>query len=127
MIMASHVPQLIRPIMTLVIRSPHKQPLPGLSRVSDSPEKEKSIPWSSNSENHPPWLRFHLGISRWQLYPHRDPNMEPLIQQLATHRIVSAGVQADGYCVLLLCLPLDMQEINPSFSLKLTWNESVKL
>uniref|UniRef100_A0A674AV05 Family with sequence similarity 20 member C, like n=1 Tax=Salmo trutta TaxID=8032 RepID=A0A674AV05_SALTR len=40
----------------------------------------------------PPRLRFHLGISRWQLYPHLDPNMASLAQQLSTHRIVSADV-----------------------------------
>uniref|UniRef100_A0A3Q3LEU1 Family with sequence similarity 20 member C, like n=1 Tax=Mastacembelus armatus TaxID=205130 RepID=A0A3Q3LEU1_9TELE len=59
-----------------------------LSRVSASYE---DIHWNSGSDSHPPWLRFHLGISRWQLYPHCDPNMEALTQQLATHRIISAG------------------------------------
>ncbi|XP_029283363.1 uncharacterized protein LOC115005609 [Cottoperca gobio] len=58
--------------------------------VSASREASQGLWW--NSSSHPPWLRFHLGISRWQLYSHRDPNMEPLTQQLATHRIVSAGV-----------------------------------
>uniref|UniRef100_H3DNC5 Family with sequence similarity 20 member C, like n=1 Tax=Tetraodon nigroviridis TaxID=99883 RepID=H3DNC5_TETNG len=31
-----------------------------------------------------------------QLYPHRDPNVELLIQQLATHRIVSAVQKSGG-------------------------------
>ncbi|XP_039658877.1 extracellular serine/threonine protein kinase FAM20C-like isoform X2 [Perca fluviatilis] len=52
--------------------------------------------WNSSSNSHPPWLRFHLGISRWQLYPHRDPNMELLTKQLATHRVVSAEVWGDA-------------------------------
>uniref|UniRef100_A0A8C9WVR5 Family with sequence similarity 20 member C, like n=2 Tax=Sander lucioperca TaxID=283035 RepID=A0A8C9WVR5_SANLU len=52
--------------------------------------------WNSSSNSHPPWLRFHLGISRWQLYPHRDPNMDALTQQLATHRIVSAVQKSGG-------------------------------
>uniref|UniRef100_A0A8C9WVS4 Family with sequence similarity 20 member C, like n=1 Tax=Sander lucioperca TaxID=283035 RepID=A0A8C9WVS4_SANLU len=58
------------------------------------PEYEGVPRYSSNS--HPPWLRFHLGISRWQLYPHRDPNMDALTQQLATHRIVSAVQKSGG-------------------------------
>uniref|UniRef100_A0A3Q3JNW6 FAM20 C-terminal domain-containing protein n=1 Tax=Monopterus albus TaxID=43700 RepID=A0A3Q3JNW6_MONAL len=54
------------------------------------------IPVLLNSNSHPPWLRFHLGISRWQLYPHHDPNMEALTQQLATHRVVSAVQKSGG-------------------------------
>lgn len=63
-----------------------------LFRVSTSQDGYEDVHWNSSSSSHPPWLRFHLGISRWQLYPHHDPNMEPLMQQLATHRIVSTGV-----------------------------------
>lgn len=91
------------PFLTTAQLSLSKAP-PCLSRVSDSPEEE-GIPWSSSSGSHPPWLRFHLAISRWQLYPHRDPNMGLLIQQLATHRIVSAGVRSDLYCLLFLPFP----------------------
>lgn len=65
---------------------------PLLSRVSASQEGYEDVQWNSSSDSHPPWLRFHLGISRWQLYPHRDPNAEALTQQLATQRVVSAGV-----------------------------------
>lgn len=65
---------------------------PPLSRVSASQDGYEDVHWNSSSNSHPPWLRFHLSISRWQLYPHRDPNMDALTQQLATHRVVSAGV-----------------------------------
>ncbi|XP_078022513.1 extracellular serine/threonine protein kinase FAM20C [Epinephelus lanceolatus] len=64
--------------------------------VSASQEGYEDTQWNSNSTSHPPWLRFHLGISRWQLYPHRDPNMEQLTQQLATHPIVSAVQKSGG-------------------------------
>ncbi|XP_030595050.1 extracellular serine/threonine protein kinase FAM20C-like [Archocentrus centrarchus] len=64
--------------------------------VSASQNGYEDVHWNSSSSSHPPWLRFHLGISRWQLYPHRDPNMEPLMQQLATHRIVSAVQRSGG-------------------------------
>uniref|UniRef100_A0A8P4JX25 Family with sequence similarity 20 member C, like n=1 Tax=Dicentrarchus labrax TaxID=13489 RepID=A0A8P4JX25_DICLA len=56
----------------------------------------ETVNWNSSSNSHPPWLRFHLGISRWQLYPHPDPNMELLTQHLATHRIVSAVQKSGG-------------------------------
>uniref|UniRef100_UPI0009B32970 extracellular serine/threonine protein kinase FAM20C-like n=1 Tax=Monopterus albus TaxID=43700 RepID=UPI0009B32970 len=59
-------------------------------------EHYENVQRSSNSNSHPPWLRFHLGISRWQLYPHHDPNMEALTQQLATHRVVSAVQKSGG-------------------------------
>nr|XP_061792070.1 extracellular serine/threonine protein kinase FAM20C-like [Nerophis lumbriciformis] len=64
--------------------------------VSETQEGYDSIHWNSSSESHPPWLRFHLAISRWQLYPHPDPNMESVIEQLASHRIVSAVQKTGG-------------------------------
>lgn len=65
---------------------------PSAFRVSASQGGYDDVQWNSSSESHPPWLRFHLGITRWELYPHLDPNMELLTQQIATQRIVSAGV-----------------------------------
>uniref|UniRef100_A0A8C2Z6W8 Family with sequence similarity 20 member C, like n=1 Tax=Cyclopterus lumpus TaxID=8103 RepID=A0A8C2Z6W8_CYCLU len=59
--------------------------------MSASQEADKGVQWTSSVDRLPPWRRFQLGISRWQLYSHRDPVTEPLAQQLATHRIVSAG------------------------------------
>ncbi|CAJ1054105.1 extracellular serine/threonine protein kinase FAM20C [Xyrichtys novacula] len=64
--------------------------------VSASQEVYEDVQWNSSSNSHPPWLRFHLGITRWELYPHRDPNMEPLAEQLATHRVVSAVQKSGG-------------------------------
>ncbi|XP_030285596.1 BAR/IMD domain-containing adapter protein 2-like 2 [Sparus aurata] len=63
--------------------------------VSASKEGYEDVRWNSSSTSHPPWLRFHLGISRWQLYPRRDPNMDPLTEQLATQRIVSAVLSTE--------------------------------
>ncbi|ROL40724.1 Extracellular serine/threonine protein kinase FAM20C [Anabarilius grahami] len=54
------------------------------------------ILWNTSAETHPPWLRFHLGISRWQMYQHKDPNLSALTQQLASHRIVSAVQKSGG-------------------------------
>ncbi|XP_056304016.1 extracellular serine/threonine protein kinase FAM20C [Danio aesculapii] len=54
------------------------------------------ILWNTSTDTHPPWLRFHLGISRWQMYQHKDPNLSALNQQLASHRIVSAVQKSGG-------------------------------
>ncbi|XP_051551009.1 extracellular serine/threonine protein kinase FAM20C-like [Myxocyprinus asiaticus] len=51
---------------------------------------------NTSSDSHPPWLRFHLGISRWQMYQHKDPNLSTLTQQLASYRIVSAVQKSGG-------------------------------
>ncbi|RVE75894.1 hypothetical protein OJAV_G00003210 [Oryzias javanicus] len=64
--------------------------------VSASQEGYDDVQWNSSSESHPPWLRFHLGITRWELYSHHDPNMELLTQQIATQRIVSAVQKSGG-------------------------------
>lgn len=49
------------------------------------------VAWTSDVETHPPWLRFHLGISRWELYNRKDPNLALMTHYLATQRILGAG------------------------------------
>ncbi|XP_062845396.1 extracellular serine/threonine protein kinase FAM20C [Trichomycterus rosablanca] len=63
---------------------------------NDSKEGFDPIQWNSSTETHPPWLRFHLGISRWQLYKHRDANLPVLLEQMATGRIVSTVQKTGG-------------------------------
>ncbi|XP_041837725.1 extracellular serine/threonine protein kinase FAM20C-like isoform X2 [Melanotaenia boesemani] len=64
--------------------------------VSESQDGYEDVQWNSSSTSHPPWLRFHLGITRWELYLHLDPNLELLTQQLATHRILSSVQKSGG-------------------------------
>ncbi|XP_035259598.1 extracellular serine/threonine protein kinase FAM20C-like [Anguilla anguilla] len=64
--------------------------------LSDNKEAYDTAQWNSSSESHPPWLRFHLGITRWQLYQRQDPDLQPLLEQLATHRVVSAVQKSGG-------------------------------
>uniref|UniRef100_A0AAY4A9I8 FAM20 C-terminal domain-containing protein n=2 Tax=Denticeps clupeoides TaxID=299321 RepID=A0AAY4A9I8_9TELE len=70
--------------------------------MSDSEEGYDAAHWNSSSQSHPPWLRFHLGISRWQLYDHKDPNLRQLEEQLAFSRIVSAVQKTGGTQLKLL-------------------------
>ncbi|KAM4530054.1 extracellular serine/threonine protein kinase FAM20C-like [Odontesthes bonariensis] len=58
--------------------------------------------WTTNKETHPPWLRFHLGISRWALYDRKDPNLTELTHYLATQRILGAVQKTGGTQLKLL-------------------------
>ncbi|XP_023251588.1 extracellular serine/threonine protein kinase FAM20C-like [Seriola lalandi dorsalis] len=60
------------------------------------------VAWTSDVETHPPWLRFHLGISRWELYNRKDPNLAQLTHYLATQRIHSAVQKTGGTQLKLL-------------------------
>ncbi|XP_044186100.1 extracellular serine/threonine protein kinase FAM20C-like [Thunnus albacares] len=60
------------------------------------------VAWTSDVETHPPWLRFHLGISRWELYNRKDPNLAQLTHSLATQRILGAIQKTGGTQLKLL-------------------------
>ncbi|XP_010021211.1 PREDICTED: extracellular serine/threonine protein kinase FAM20C-like, partial [Nestor notabilis] len=47
-------------------------------------------------DTYPTWLKFHVGINRYELYPRRDPLMPTLLQDLATQRIVSSVQKSGG-------------------------------
>uniref|UniRef100_A0A671MTT8 Family with sequence similarity 20 member C, like n=1 Tax=Sinocyclocheilus anshuiensis TaxID=1608454 RepID=A0A671MTT8_9TELE len=63
---------------------------------SGEDDRYDPILWNASAETHPPWLRFHLGISRWQMYQQKDPNLPALTQQIISHRIVSAVQKSGG-------------------------------
>ncbi|XP_041831492.1 extracellular serine/threonine protein kinase FAM20C-like isoform X2 [Melanotaenia boesemani] len=60
------------------------------------------VTWTTDKETHPPWLRFHLGISRWELYDRKDPNLAQLTHYLATQRILGAVQKTGGTQLKLL-------------------------
>ncbi|XP_034448075.1 extracellular serine/threonine protein kinase FAM20C-like isoform X1 [Hippoglossus hippoglossus] len=60
------------------------------------------VTWTSDAETHPPWLRFHLGISRWELYNRKDPNLAQVTHYLATQRILGAVQKTGGTQLKLL-------------------------
>nr|XP_046271231.1 extracellular serine/threonine protein kinase FAM20C-like [Scatophagus argus] len=63
---------------------------------SSQDEGYDKVTWTRDVETHPPWLRFHLGISRWELYNRKDPNLVQLTHYLATQRILSAVQKTGG-------------------------------
>ncbi|XP_043956681.1 extracellular serine/threonine protein kinase FAM20C-like isoform X1 [Gambusia affinis] len=60
------------------------------------------VTWTRDKETHPPWLRFHLGISRWELYDRKDLNLAQLTHYLATQRILGAVQKKGGTQLKLL-------------------------
>uniref|UniRef100_A0A672FXT0 FAM20 C-terminal domain-containing protein n=1 Tax=Salarias fasciatus TaxID=181472 RepID=A0A672FXT0_SALFA len=72
------------------------------SSIHDEEEGYDKVSWTSDVETHPPWLRFHLGISRWELYDRKDPNLAQLTHYLATQRILSAVQKTGGTQLKLL-------------------------
>lgn len=60
-------------------------------RVSSS-KAETLLPTGKTAyDTYPTWLKFHVGINRYELYPRRDPLLPTLLRDLATQRIVSSG------------------------------------
>lgn len=60
-------------------------------RVSSS-KAETLLPTGKTAyDTYPTWLKFHVGINRYELYPRRDPLMPTLLRDLATQRIVGSG------------------------------------
>ncbi|XP_048104389.1 extracellular serine/threonine protein kinase FAM20C isoform X1 [Alosa alosa] len=64
--------------------------------LSASEEGYDAVHLNNDIETYPPWLRFHLGITRWQLYDPNDPNLRQLEEQLTSHKIVSAVQKTGG-------------------------------
>ncbi|XP_029294360.1 extracellular serine/threonine protein kinase FAM20C-like [Cottoperca gobio] len=65
-------------------------------------EDYDKVDWTNDVDTHPPWLRFHLGISRWELYNRKDPNLAQLTHYLATQRILGAVQKTGGTQLKLL-------------------------
>ncbi|XP_077396169.1 extracellular serine/threonine protein kinase FAM20C-like isoform X2 [Festucalex cinctus] len=60
------------------------------------------VSWTNDAESHPPWLRFHLGITRWELYKRKDPTVSKLTHYLATQHILGAVQKSGGTQLKLL-------------------------
>lgn len=43
------------------------------------------------AESYPNWLRFHIGINRYELYSRHNPVIDALLKDLVTQRITSVG------------------------------------
>lgn len=43
------------------------------------------------ADSYPNWLRFHIGINRYELYSRHNPVIDALLKDLVTQRITSVG------------------------------------
>lgn len=43
------------------------------------------------ADSYPNWLRFHIGINRYELYSRHNPVIDGLLKDLVTQKITSVG------------------------------------
>ncbi|XP_062416019.1 extracellular serine/threonine protein kinase FAM20C-like [Pungitius pungitius] len=47
-------------------------------------------------ESYPNWLRFHIGINRYELYSRHNPVIDALLKDLVTQKITSVAMKSGG-------------------------------
>ncbi|XP_053325937.1 extracellular serine/threonine protein kinase FAM20C-like [Spea bombifrons] len=57
----------------------------------------------SPADTYPTWLKFHIGINRYELYPTQDPLIPILLKEMSTQRILNS-VQKPGGTQLKLVM-----------------------
>ncbi|XP_026993472.1 extracellular serine/threonine protein kinase FAM20C [Tachysurus fulvidraco] len=48
------------------------------------------------AESYPNWLRFHIGINRYELYSRHNPVIDAMLNDLITQRITSVAMKSGG-------------------------------
>lgn len=48
------------------------------------------------ADSYPNWLRFHIGINRYELYSRHNPVIDALLKDLVTQRITSVAMKSGG-------------------------------
>ncbi|MEE6512693.1 hypothetical protein FKM82_019854 [Ascaphus truei] len=54
------------------------------------------------SDTYPTWLKFHIGINRYELYPRRDPLLPILLKELSSEKILNSVQKPGGTQLKLL-------------------------
>ncbi|XP_072277343.1 extracellular serine/threonine protein kinase FAM20C-like [Pyxicephalus adspersus] len=54
------------------------------------------------SDTYPTWLKLHMGINRYELYPRRDPLIPVLLNEMSTHHILNSVQKPGGTQLKLL-------------------------
>lgn len=62
-----------------------------LFRHNEGNEEEYTPTGESSADSYPNWLRFHIGINRYELYSRHNPVMDALLKDLVSQRITSVG------------------------------------
>lgn len=66
-------------------------PLTPLFRNTEDNMDEFSPTGEMTADSYPNWLRFHIGINRYELYSRHNPVIDALLKDLVTQRITSVG------------------------------------
>ncbi|TSO37078.1 Extracellular serine/threonine protein kinase FAM20C [Bagarius yarrelli] len=59
-------------------------------------EEEYNPTGEANAESYPNWLRFHIGINRYELYSRHNPVLEALLKDLQVQKITSVAMKSGG-------------------------------
>ncbi|KYO30661.1 hypothetical protein Y1Q_0008290 [Alligator mississippiensis] len=60
-------------------------------------EDEEFLPTGETSvDSYPNWLKFHIGINRYELYSRHNPAIEALLQDLVSQKITSVAMKSGG-------------------------------
>ncbi|XP_077067778.1 extracellular serine/threonine protein kinase FAM20C [Siphateles boraxobius] len=59
-------------------------------------EEEYSPAGEASAESYPNWLRFHIGINRYELYSRHTPVIGALLKDLVSQRITSVAMKSGG-------------------------------
>ncbi|NXX14270.1 FA20C kinase, partial [Podargus strigoides] len=60
-------------------------------------EHEEFLPTGETSiDSYPNWLKFHIGINRYELYSRDNPAIEALLQDLVSQKITSVAMKSGG-------------------------------
>ncbi|XP_006112887.1 extracellular serine/threonine protein kinase FAM20C [Pelodiscus sinensis] len=60
-------------------------------------EDEEFLPTGETSvDSYPNWLKFHIGINRYELYSRHNPVIEALLQDLVSQKITSVAMKSGG-------------------------------
>ncbi|NXX44515.1 FA20C kinase, partial [Tricholaema leucomelas] len=60
-------------------------------------DHEDFLPTGETSiDSYPNWLKFHIGINRYELYSRHNPAIEALLQDLVSQKITSVAMKSGG-------------------------------
>lgn len=59
-------------------------------------EEEFSPTGEVTAESYPNWLRFHIGINRYELYSRHNPVLDALLKDLVTQKVTSVAMKSGG-------------------------------
>ncbi|XP_061893317.1 extracellular serine/threonine protein kinase FAM20C [Entelurus aequoreus] len=59
-------------------------------------EEENAPAVQATAESYPNWLRFHIGINRYELYARHNPVLDALLKDLVAQKITSVAMKSGG-------------------------------